>query len=60
MKKWVALLISTAICLFPQSLSAQADHPVIRSGNPNSMKIALTFDDGPHPYKTDAVLDILA
>ena len=60
MKKWVAFLISAAMFLCPHALSAQADQPVIRSGNPNSMKIALTFDDGPHPYKTDAVLDILA
>ena len=60
MKKWISFLLSTAIFLCPHTTSAQADQPVIRSGNPNSMKIALTFDDGPHPYKTDAVLDILA
>jgi peptidoglycan/xylan/chitin deacetylase (PgdA/CDA1 family) len=60
MKKWISFLLSTAIFLCPHTASAQADQPVIRSGNPNSMKIALTFDDGPHPYKTDAVLDILA
>ena len=60
MKKYLALLIAVAICLCPISLSAGSDQPVIRSGDPNSKRIALTFDDGPHPYKTDAVLDILA
>ena len=59
MKKWIALLISASIFLCPHALSAQADQPVIRSGNPNSMKIALTFDDGPHPYRTDDILDLL-
>ena len=60
MKQWISFLIASSMFLCPHVLSAQADQPVIRSGNPNSMKIALTFDDGPHPYKTDAVLDILA
>ncbi|MBQ2989361.1 MAG: polysaccharide deacetylase family protein [Clostridia bacterium] len=60
MKRGLSLLIAAVIFIFPFSLSAAADQPVIRSGNPDSMKIALTFDDGPHPYKTDAVLDILA
>ena len=60
MKKAASLLIAAAIFLCPISISAHPDQPVIRSGNPNSMKIALTFDDGPHPYKTDAVLDILS
>lgn len=39
--------------------SAEKESGVIRAGNPNSMKIALTFDDGPHPKKTDRFLDLL-
>lgn len=60
MKKLFSFLIALYLFLFPFSLSAVSDQQVIRSGDPHSMKIALTFDDGPHPYKTDAVLDILA
>ncbi len=59
MKRYLALLIAAAFFLFPLIPSARSDQPVIRSGDPNSKKIALTFDDGPHPYKTDAVLDLL-
>ena len=59
MKKRISLLIALTLLLCPFSLSATSDQPVIRSGDPNSRKIALTFDDGPHPYKTDAVLNIL-
>ena len=32
---------------------------MILSGKGDSRKIALTFDDGPHPYKTDKILDLL-
>ena len=60
MKKYCSLLIAAIFFLSPCTLSAKSDHPVIRSGDPDSMKIALTFDDGPHPYKTNEVLDLLA
>ena len=60
MKKWISLFTAIAVFLCPLSLSAKFDQPVVRAGDPNSKKIALTFDDGPHPYKTDAVLNILA
>ena len=43
-------------------LTASSDEkgtPAVRSGDPDSMKIALTFDDGPHPKKTDRFLDLL-
>lgn len=33
--------------------------PAIHSGDKNSQKIALTFDDGPHPIYTPKVLDLL-
>lgn len=59
MKRLLAVLTAVAVWLYPLPLSATSECPVIRSGDTNSMKIALTFDDGPHPYKTDAVLDLL-
>jgi len=59
MKRYTALLILAAMLLCPLRPLAQNGRPVIRSGDPDSMKIALTFDDGPHPYRTDDVLDLL-
>lgn len=47
----------TEDCL--SAASAENGLPAIRAGNPDSMKIALTFDDGPHPKKTDRFLDLL-
>lgn len=35
------------------------DRPPVRS-QPDPKAVALTFDDGPHPYYTPAVLDVLA
>ncbi|MEX1207132.1 MAG: polysaccharide deacetylase family protein [Acidimicrobiia bacterium] len=35
------------------------DRPPVRS-QPGPQSVALTFDDGPHPYYTPAVLDVLA
>ncbi len=32
---------------------------VFRSGSEEAPRIALTFDDGPHPKKTDEILDLL-
>ena len=59
MKKFTALFLSAIFLLFPFSVSAQNELHVIREGNRSSMKIALTFDDGPHPYRTDEVLNLL-
>lgn len=43
------------------SLTASAGANVIYSGASGCGKrVALTFDDGPHPYKTDKILDLLA
>ena len=36
-----------------------AQAPVYRSVKTDSMKIALTFDDGPHPHQTERILSIL-
>lgn len=41
------------------NLSAQFFVPVKSSGNPSAPCVALTFDDGPIPGKTESVLDIL-
>ncbi len=43
----------------PTSAEAEKGTPAIRAGDPDTMKIALTFDDGPHPKKTDKFLDLL-
>ncbi|MBQ3490395.1 MAG: polysaccharide deacetylase family protein [Clostridia bacterium] len=59
MKKFVFLLLSAVLFLTPFSVSAQNERQVIREGSRESMKIALTFDDGPHPYRTDDVLRLL-
>ncbi len=59
MKKWASLLLSVIFFLLPFSVSAQNELHVIREGDRKSMRIALTFDDGPHPYRTDEVLDLL-
>ena len=53
------LLLSLLSRLFSFSVSAQNGLYVIREGDRDSMKIALTFDDGPHPYRTNEVLDLL-
>ncbi|MBE6590271.1 MAG: hypothetical protein E7643_08835 [Ruminococcaceae bacterium] len=36
-----------------------AETPVYRSVQTNTKRIALTFDDGPHPYLTPKILEIL-
>ena len=59
MKKMLSLLLCFVFLLFPFSVSAQNELHVIREGDRSSMKIALTFDDGPHPYRTDEVLNLL-
>lgn len=59
MKKAALLLLAMIFFLLPFSVGATADTPVIRSGNGDSLKIALTFDDGPHPKQTDKILDLL-
>lgn len=50
----VLILIIAAIFAVPSGASE-----VVYSWNCNSKRIALTFDDGPHPWYTKEVLDIL-
>lgn len=42
------------------SVTVRADDRVVYSWNSNEKKIALTFDDGPHPTQTPEILDILS
>lgn len=49
----LAVLIRTAVC------PVSAERVVYRSADPETRKIALTFDDGPHPSYTYRILDIL-
>ena len=43
-----------------EPIEAETDRDIVfyRKANDN-MEIALTFDDGPHPYYTPIILDIL-
>lgn len=50
-----ALIILTAVCTF----SVYDKDYVIYSCSVEKKWIALTFDDGPHPYRTAEILDIL-
>ena len=60
MKKILAVIL--ILCLAVPKVSAAAwslEDGVIISGKTDAKKIALTFDDGPHPSKTDKILDLL-
>lgn len=68
MKRLLALLLSAALGLsfglsgFSEDRSCyfnDEENHVYASGPAESRKIALTFDDGPHPCYTDEILDIL-
>lgn len=59
MKRLSALMLAIIFSLIPFSVRALEDTPVIRSGSGESPKIALTFDDGPHPKQTNKILDLL-
>ncbi len=57
MRKFFCMLLMTALLMtavFPLSAFAGP------SSSSRPKKVALTFDDGPHPYNTDKVLDLLA
>lgn len=53
----LSLLVSLSLLLFGQGASAHSDTVVSFPNTEN--KIALTFDDGPHPKYTEEILDIL-
>ena len=54
-----AALLSILLVLSAVPLRALAEHQVYRSVKTNSMQIAITFDDGPHPTLTPEILKIL-
>ncbi len=57
-RRFLLAFLAVAVCavLIP---SASAQTQVYRSVKTDSMKIAITFDDGPHPHLTHRILDIL-
>ena len=52
---WAAL--ATTSVVFP---SFEVYGPIVSRGPPGSARVALTFDDGPHPVTTRRVLEVLA
>lgn len=57
LRSTVGVLTALSLLLFGQSVSADEDAVVSVPNGEN--KIALTFDDGPHPRYTEEILDIL-
>ena len=55
----VFLTLSLLITVNYAFVSGNAQVEEYRSVETETMKIALTFDDGPHPYQTKEILDIL-
>lgn len=54
-----ALILALFMLFTAFSLPVRAECEVYRSGRSDSMQIAITFDDGPHPYLTPRILEIL-
>lgn len=57
--RWIAAVLLTAFAFRGAILPAAAQTQVYRSVETDSRKVALTFDDGPHPILTPRILDIL-
>ena len=55
----LALALSVTLLIPTLILRAPAESEPYRSVKTSSMKIALTFDDGPHPKQTRRILEIL-
>ncbi len=51
------LFLAAAVLLCVPGIVNYRKEMVAASGMPDSKKIALTFDDGPHPYYTEQLLD---
>ncbi len=56
--RFTAFLLLVSLLLRVPAHAAES-RLVIREGDTDSPRIALTFDDGPHPRRTDEILDIL-
>ena len=61
MRKLISLILSVLVLIFfsPMEGRAAANKPVYNSNVNEGKKIALTFDDGPHPRNTPEILKIL-
>lgn len=57
--RYVAFFTALLVLLASSSVSSGAEAEVYRSVKTDGMQIALTFDDGPHPFLTHRILDIL-
>ncbi len=60
MKRCCCLIFAVILSFSAVPISAQKVAKVYGGSNSGEMKIALTFDDGPHPKYTERILDILA
>lgn len=56
----LALVLALLLGLWPLSICAAPDIVYRHTGKGPNKRIALTFDDGPHPRYTPQILDILA
>ena len=55
----IAAFACSLLVFFRSILPVRAETAVYHSVKTDSMKIAITFDDGPHPYLTAEILEIL-
>lgn len=55
----LSLIISFCFILSPIVSATEINYPVYKSKSNEEKKIALTFDDGPHPKKTKEIIKIL-
>lgn len=60
MKTCKTLALVLAFCMLFSATAHAAETPVLRAHKTGGQKIALTFDDGPHPHYTAEILDLLA
>lgn len=58
-KRNAALPDALEVARYTESVAMGEDELVYHKKKNNRMEIALTFDDGPHPYYTPIILDIL-
>lgn len=58
-KKWLLQVITAAAMILMTAHSANCTIIPVASGSCSSPVVALTFDDGPHIWKTPLLLDIL-
>ena len=56
----IALLVCVALAVYLRFDATAADNVIKHGADAESKRVALTFDDGPHPKKTDEILDVLS